>query len=96
MGAERENPGRADLRRVRRKRAGQLRYQQTTSYSAAQLAAWIDVLGPAMAAIGVKVMAPETMNGCGFPGYFPAIQNNTAAWTAVNIFASHEYGCGAA
>ena len=39
----------------------------TTSYSAAQMAAWIDVLGPAMAAIGVKVMAPETMNGYGFP-----------------------------
>ncbi len=64
----------------------------TTSYSPAQMAAWIDVLGPAMAAIGVKVMAPETMNGYGFPGYFTAIQNDTAAWNAVSIFASHEYG----
>jgi glucuronoarabinoxylan endo-1,4-beta-xylanase len=66
----------------------------TTSYSAAQLAAWIDVLGPAMAAIGVKVMAPETMNACGFTSYFTAIKNDSAAWSAVDIFASHEYGCG--
>jgi glucuronoarabinoxylan endo-1,4-beta-xylanase len=67
---------------------------QTTSYSAAQLAAWIDVLGPAMAAIDVKVMAPETMNACGFKTYFDAIKNDQAAWDAVDIFASHEYGCG--
>ncbi len=66
----------------------------TTSYSAAQLAAWIDVLGPAMAAINVKVMAPETMNACGFTSYFNAIKADTAAWNAVSIFASHEYGCG--
>ena len=66
----------------------------TTSYSAAQLAAWIDVLGPAMAAINVKIMAPETMNACGFTGYFNAIKNDSAAWNAVSIFASHEYGCG--
>ena len=66
----------------------------TTSYSAAQLAAWIDVLGPAMAAINVKVMGPETMNACGFTSYFNAIKNDAAAWNAVNIFASHEYGCG--
>jgi glucuronoarabinoxylan endo-1,4-beta-xylanase len=66
----------------------------TTVYSAAQLAAWIDVLGPALAAINVKLMAPETMNGCGFTTYFNAIKADTAAWNAVNIFASHEYGCG--
>jgi glucuronoarabinoxylan endo-1,4-beta-xylanase len=68
---------------------------QTTSYSPAQLATWIATyLGPAMANIGVKVMAPETQNGCGFPGYFSAIQGSSAAWNAVSIFASHEYGCG--
>ena len=66
----------------------------TTSYSAAALAAWIDVLGPAMAAINVKIMGPETMNACGFTGYFNAIKNDAAAWNAVSIFASHEYGCG--
>jgi glucuronoarabinoxylan endo-1,4-beta-xylanase len=67
---------------------------QTTSYSPAQLAAWINVLGPAMAAIDVKIMAPETMNACGFTKYFDAIKNDSAAWNAVSIFASHEYGCG--
>ncbi|MGH7436058.1 MAG: glycoside hydrolase family 30 beta sandwich domain-containing protein [Polyangiaceae bacterium] len=47
-----------------------------------------------MSNIGVKVMAPETQNACGFAGYFSAIQSNSAAWNDVNIFASHEYGCG--
>jgi len=68
---------------------------QTTSYSAAQLATWIGgYLGPAMAPLGVKVMGPETMNGCGFKTYFSAIQSDAAAWSAVDILASHEYGCG--
>lgn len=69
----------------------------TTSYSPTQLADWITYLGPAMTALGVKNMAPETMNGWGWGGvggYFTAIQNNTAAWNAVDIFASHEYGLG--
>lgn len=68
---------------------------QTTSYSPTQLATWIgSYLGPAMSNIGVKVIAPETQNGCGFPGYFSAIQSDSAASSSVNIFASHEYGCG--
>lgn len=67
---------------------------QTTSFSAAQLATWIPYLSAAMKPLGVKVMAPETMNACGFASYFTAIKNSTAAWDAVDIFASHEYGCG--
>jgi len=68
---------------------------QTTSYSATQLATWIGgYLGPAMAPLGVKVMGPETQNGCGFKTYFSAIQSDMSAWSAVDIFASHEYGCG--
>jgi glucuronoarabinoxylan endo-1,4-beta-xylanase len=47
-----------------------------------------------MADINVKVMAPETMNACGFSSYFNAIKADTAAWDAVSIIASHEYGCG--
>ncbi|HYQ01879.1 MAG TPA: glycoside hydrolase family 30 beta sandwich domain-containing protein [Polyangiaceae bacterium] len=65
---------------------------QTASYSPAQLATWIDTLAPAMAKIGVKIMAPETQNGYGFPSYFTAIQKDATAWDAVSIFASHEYG----
>jgi len=67
----------------------------TTSFSAAQLATWIGgYLGPAMAPLGVKVMGPETQNACGFTSYYSAIQNDAAAWSATNILASHEYGCG--
>jgi glucuronoarabinoxylan endo-1,4-beta-xylanase len=67
----------------------------TTSYSAAQLATWIGgYLGPAMAPLGVKVMGPETQNGCGFTSYFSAIQSDATAWSSVGILASHEYGCG--
>lgn len=66
----------------------------TTSYSAAQLATWIPYLSAAMKPLGVKVMAPETMNRCGFDTYYTAIKNSSAAWDAVDIFASHEYGCG--
>jgi len=67
----------------------------TTSFSAAQLASWIGgYLGPAMAPLGVKVMGPETQNACGFSSYYSAIQGDAAAWSAVGILASHEYGCG--
>ncbi|MGE5786459.1 MAG: glycoside hydrolase [Myxococcales bacterium] len=67
---------------------------QTTSYSAAQMATWIETLGPAMANIDVKLMAPETMNWYGFPGYFTAIKNNALAYGYVDIFAGHRYGLG--
>ncbi len=66
----------------------------TTSYSAAQIVAWLPYLSAAMKPLGVKVMAPETMNRCGFDTYFKAIKASTDAWNAVDIFASHEYGCG--
>jgi len=66
----------------------------TSSYSAKQLATWIPYLGAAMKPLGVKVMGPETMNACGFATYLTAIKSDTAAWDAVDIFASHEYGCG--
>ena len=39
-------------------------------------------------------MGPETQNACGFTSYYSAIQSNAAAWSSVNILASHEYGCG--
>jgi glucuronoarabinoxylan endo-1,4-beta-xylanase len=67
---------------------------QTTSYSPAQMVEWLKVLGPAMKALNIKVMSPETMNVCGFTGFWNAIKADQAAWDAVDIFASHEYGCG--
>jgi glucuronoarabinoxylan endo-1,4-beta-xylanase len=67
---------------------------QTTSYSPAQMVEWLKVLGPAMKALNIKVMAPETMNVCGFTPFYNAIKADQAAWDTVDIFASHEYGCG--
>lgn len=67
---------------------------QTTSYSATQMATWIETLGPAMAGIDVKVMAPETMNWYAFPSYFTAIKNSPIAYGYVDIFAGHRYGLG--
>jgi glucuronoarabinoxylan endo-1,4-beta-xylanase len=66
----------------------------TTSYSATQMATWIETLGPAMTDIGVKVMAPETMNWYAFPSYYTAIKNNANAYKYVSIFAGHRYGRG--
>lgn len=66
----------------------------TTSFSAVQMATWIETLGPAMADINVKVMAPETMNWYAFPSYYTAIKNNAKAYSYVNIFAGHRYGRG--
>jgi glucuronoarabinoxylan endo-1,4-beta-xylanase len=51
-------------------------------------------MGPALAKTDTKIMGPETQNWYGFPGYFSAIQSNSAAWGYVSIFASHEYGLG--
>ena len=67
----------------------------TTSFTPTELATWIGTsMGPALAKTGTKIMAPETMNWYGFPGYFKAIQDNSAAWEHVSIFASHQYGLG--
>jgi glucuronoarabinoxylan endo-1,4-beta-xylanase len=67
----------------------------TVSFTATELAEWIgSYMGPALANTNTKVMAPETMNWWGFPEYFSAIQDNSAAWDHVSIFASHAYGLG--
>ncbi len=67
----------------------------TTSYTATELASFIGTyLGPALAGTDAKVMGPETENWWGFPSYFQAIQDNSAAWGYISILASHEYGKG--
>lgn len=43
-------------------------------------------MGSALAGTGVKIMAPETMNWYGFPGYFAGIQNNSGAWGYTNVW----------
>ncbi|HSY22904.1 MAG TPA: cellulose binding domain-containing protein [Polyangiaceae bacterium] len=67
---------------------------ESCAYTPAQLATFIGAsFGPALAGTGVKLMGPETQNWCGFPSYASAIEGNAAAWSALSIIATHEYGC---
>ena len=68
---------------------------QTTSYSATQLASWIgSYLGPAMTNIGVKVSwAPRPRMRAGSAAISLRSKSNSTAWSDVSILASHEYGC---
>jgi glucuronoarabinoxylan endo-1,4-beta-xylanase len=67
---------------------------ESCAYTPAQLATFIgSSFGPALAGTGVKLMGPETQNWCGFPSYASAIEGNAAAWSALSIIATHEYGC---
>jgi glucuronoarabinoxylan endo-1,4-beta-xylanase len=67
---------------------------ESCSYTAAQLATFIGTsMGPAFSGSAVKLMGPETQNWCDFTSYASAIQSNSAAWSALSIIATHEYGC---
>jgi glucuronoarabinoxylan endo-1,4-beta-xylanase len=46
-------------------------------------------MGPAFAGTGVKILAPETQNWCGFPNFEPTLVKNSN----ISIIATHEYGC---
>ncbi len=63
-------------------------------YSADSLALWIgSYLGPTLDTTGVKIIAPESMNWCGFSTYKAAIWANANAKKYTDILATHEYGC---
>lgn len=63
-------------------------------YTPATMAQWVGgALGPAFAGSGVKVMAPETQNWCGFPSFEAAIMSDANAKKYTDIVATHEYGC---
>lgn len=63
-------------------------------FTAPQIVDWIKTyLGPAMQGTGVKIIAPETVNWCGFSSYEPAIMADATASSFVPILATHEYGC---
>jgi glucuronoarabinoxylan endo-1,4-beta-xylanase len=67
------------------------------AYTPAQLASFVGgSMGPAFAGTGVNILSPETENWCDLPGYLSALESDTAAWAAVNIIATHDYGCNAA
>jgi glucuronoarabinoxylan endo-1,4-beta-xylanase len=50
-------------------------------------------MGPTLASTGVKIMAPETQNWCGFPNFKSALLADAAATMYTSIIATHEYGC---
>ena len=59
-------------------------------YTGATMDAFISTnMGPAFAGSGVKIMAPETQNWCGFPNFEPTLVKDSY----VSIIATHEYGC---
>ncbi len=70
---------------------------QSCIFNASQMTAWIDVLGPALAALSppVTVLAAEPDNWgniWGGDGYGPAIINDANANKYVSVIATHDYG----
>jgi glucuronoarabinoxylan endo-1,4-beta-xylanase len=67
---------------------------ESCSYTGASMASFIGTyMGPALANSGAKIMAPETQNWCGFPGFESAILGDAKASSYVSIIATHDYGC---
>ena len=67
---------------------------ESCTYTGASMVSFIDTyMGPALANSGVKIMAPETQNWCGFPNFEPAILADAKASSYVSIIATHDYGC---
>ncbi len=70
---------------------------QSCLFNSSQMTAWIDVLGPALAALSppVKVLAAEPDNWgnlWGGDGYGPAILADSSASSYVGPLATHDYG----
>jgi glucuronoarabinoxylan endo-1,4-beta-xylanase len=67
---------------------------ESCKYTGPQLASFVATyMAPALASSGVKIMAPETQNWCGFPSFESAFTADSKAWSATSIIATHEYGC---
>jgi glucuronoarabinoxylan endo-1,4-beta-xylanase len=67
---------------------------ESCTYTGASMASFIGTyMGPALANSDVKIMAPETQNWCGFPGFETAILGDAKASSYVSIIATHDYGC---
>ncbi|HEY2408933.1 MAG TPA: glycoside hydrolase family 30 beta sandwich domain-containing protein, partial [Polyangiaceae bacterium] len=67
---------------------------ESAVYTGATMATWVGGnMGPTLSPMGVKIMAPETQNWCGFPSFEKAILNDANAKQYTDIIATHEYGC---
>jgi glucuronoarabinoxylan endo-1,4-beta-xylanase len=66
---------------------------ESCGYSAGDLVGFVrDLLGPALAAVGVPVMAPETANWTDFDGFAAAFAGDNSAMQYLGPFATHDYG----
>jgi glucuronoarabinoxylan endo-1,4-beta-xylanase len=67
---------------------------ESCTYTPASMTQWVGgYLGPKLQPMGVKVMAPETQNWCGFPSFESALMSDANAVKYTDIVATHEYGC---
>jgi glucuronoarabinoxylan endo-1,4-beta-xylanase len=67
---------------------------ESCAYTPASMASFIGgYMGPTLAPTGVKIMAPETQNWCGFPSFESALLGDATASMYTSIIATHEYGC---
>lgn len=63
-------------------------------YTPSSMASFVGgYMGPTLAPTGVKIMAPETQNWCGFPSFESALLGDANAKMYTSIIATHEYGC---
>jgi glucuronoarabinoxylan endo-1,4-beta-xylanase len=66
---------------------------ESCGYTASALVAFVkDSLGPALAAKGVPVLAPETANWSHFDAYADAFAGDASAMQFLGPFATHSYG----
>jgi glucuronoarabinoxylan endo-1,4-beta-xylanase len=65
-------------------------------YPAGNTAAYAAVLGPILHALSppVKLISPEVEDPANFNSYISAIEGNSTANAQVDIFSTHQYGCG--
>ncbi|HXU64948.1 MAG TPA: cellulose binding domain-containing protein [Polyangia bacterium] len=67
---------------------------ESCTYTPSSMTQWVGAyLGPKLQPMGVKVMAPETQNWCGFPSFESALMSDANAVKYTDIVATHEYGC---
>ncbi len=67
---------------------------ESCTYTPSSMVSWVGTyLGPKLQPMGVKVMAPETQNWCGFPSFESALLSDANALKGTDIVATHEYGC---
>ncbi|HEY3618325.1 MAG TPA: hypothetical protein VGK96_16045, partial [Candidatus Sulfotelmatobacter sp.] len=55
---------------------------------------FVKILGPMLHGMSVKLISPEVEDPANFNSYVSAIEGDSAANAQVDIFSTHQYGCG--